>query len=286
MFSATRTRPSPLPTPQRAFDVYQKRDLIGKDTLYINWGLWSDGTPDIDSAARALVLYIGELAGLGPDARLLDVGFGYGDQLLDWCRLAHLGCAEGLNICPEQTAIARARLVDAGLAGRVNVQVGDAVSLPFQRDEFTAVTAVECAFHFRTREQFFREAARVLRPGGSLVLADFIDVDKPGLRTKLAQALTARHWNFAPDSFCSEARYRAMLEESGLAVRSIERLTDRVIPPGMIYARTRVWEQDLRTRMRRWTWLTTVAALGVSRMLGDPLPGEYILVRAEKPLAR
>jgi ubiquinone/menaquinone biosynthesis C-methylase UbiE len=280
MFADPDTRPSSDSALRRAFDVYQKRDLIGKDTLYINWGLWGPDTPDIDAAARALVLHIGRLAGLGPDARLLDVGFGYADQLLDWCRLADLGSAEGLNICPEQTAIARARIADAGFGGRVNVRVGDAVSLPFEREVFSAVTAIECAFHFRSREQFFREAARVLRPRGNLVLADFIDADRAGWRQKLAQQLAARHWNFAPDSFCSEARYREMLERAGFAVQSIERVTDRVIPPGMRYARRRVWERDLRERMRRWTWVMTVAALGASWALGDPVPGEYIIVRA------
>jgi len=282
MFAASNTHSSSDSALQRAFDVYQKRDLIGKSSLYINWGLWDADTPDIDAAARALILRIGELAGLGPDARLLDVGFGYGDQLLDWCRFTDLGSAEGLNICPEQTAVARARIADAGFGGRVNVQVGDAVSLPFERCVFTAVTAIECAFHFRSRQQFFREAARVLQPGGNLVLADFIDADRPRLRQRLAQTLAARHWGFAPDSFCSESRYREMLAEAGFVVQSFERVTHRVIPPGMRYARRRVWERDLRQRMRRWTWLKTVGALGVSWMLGDPVPGEYIIVRATR----
>jgi microcystin synthetase protein McyJ len=273
---------SPDPSPQRAFEVYQRRDLIGKSTLYINWGLWDASTPDIDSAARALVLHVGKLAQVGPGTRLLDVGFGYADQLLDWCRLADLGFAEGLNICPEQTAIARARIAEAGLSDRVKVQVGDAVCLPFPHEHFTAVTAIECAFHFRTREQFFRESARVLQPRGNLVLADFIGLDRPGRRQKLAQRLAAKHWGFAPGSFCSEATYREMLERTGFTIRSLERVTERVIPHGMRYARARIWDRDLRNRMRHSTWLMTTAALGLSRALRDPSPGEYIIVHAQR----
>jgi cyclopropane fatty-acyl-phospholipid synthase-like methyltransferase len=266
----------------RAFDVYQTRDLIGKSTLYINWGLWDADTRDIDAAARSLVLQIGKLAQLGPGARLLDVGFGYGDQLLDWCRLTGLGFAEGVNLCPEQTAIARDRIAAAGFSSQVNVRVGDAVALPFPAAHFTAVTAVECAFHFRTRERFFHESGRVLRPGGDLVLADFIGPDRPGRRQKLAQRLAARHWDFAPGSFCSETRYREMIERAGFDIRLFERVTERVIPPGMRYARTRIWDRDLRKRMRRGTWLTTAAALALSRALGDPVPGEYVIVHAKR----
>jgi hypothetical protein len=39
------------------------------------------------------------------------------------------------------------------------------------------VLAVECAFHFSSRRQFFREVRRVARPGASLALSDFVLAD-------------------------------------------------------------------------------------------------------------
>ena len=53
------------------------------------------------------------------------------------------------------------------------------------------VTAVECAFHFDTRERSFAEAFRVLRPGGHLVLADVIrNAPEPGGFRRWVQEFT------------------------------------------------------------------------------------------------
>jgi len=68
----------------------------------------------------------------------------------------------GLDLSPGSLKVAR----DRDPSGSTRFAVADAYRLPFQRDSFDAVAAMDFLEHVERPERVIAEAARVLRPGG------------------------------------------------------------------------------------------------------------------------
>jgi ubiquinone/menaquinone biosynthesis C-methylase UbiE len=103
---------------------------------------------------------------------VLEVGCGMGEGLNFLTRLVDPALAVGLDI--SRSAIRRA---DAILArgDRLAYVEGDAENLPFADGEFDLVINVESSHNYPDVEKFFREVARVLKPGGHFSHIDVFD---------------------------------------------------------------------------------------------------------------
>ncbi|WP_424810975.1 ArsR/SmtB family transcription factor [Roseococcus sp. YIM B11640] len=101
---------------------------------------------------------------------LLDIGTGTG-RLLELVA-ERTRRALGVDASREMLALARARLSERGLAERCTVRQADMYRLPLADGSFDAVT-LQMVLHYAEEPQAaLAEAARVLRPGGTLLVAD------------------------------------------------------------------------------------------------------------------
>jgi ubiquinone/menaquinone biosynthesis C-methylase UbiE len=132
-----------------------------------NYGLWNEGQADPKAASEALLdRLIGQLP--PPPARILDVAFGQGGSLKRLCAIYGENNVVGINIADDQVKHAKS----AGIACQIMVM--DAAKVSFDDESFDGILCMEAAFHFRTRLSFLKNAFRVLRPEGRLVLSDFL----------------------------------------------------------------------------------------------------------------
>lgn len=178
---------------------------------------------------------------LGPDTRLVDVGFGCGDQVLRW--IAHYGVRDvhGLNLSYSQTALARERLTAAGHAALAQqLEQGSATELYAWWSARTgagvradAVVALDCAYHFApARRVFLRQAASVLGPGGRLALSDLV-LARPdlSLRQRAVLAGMARLSRIPAGNLLTAKDYRLQIARAGFEIERFEDLTAAVFTP-------------------------------------------------------
>jgi|SRR5215207_1382494 len=192
-----------------------------------------------------LTLRAAELAGIGPGSHALDVASGAGTTALLLAR--ELGAeVVGVELGAEAVAQARAAAAQAGLDAAVSFVTGDAAALPLADAGVDAVLC-ECSLClFEDKQATVREMARVLRPGGRIVIAD-VTADRGRLPAPLA-SLAARVACVAdalPLDGCAQLMRRA-----GLDVASVERHDDAL--------RTMVDRAEARLRAAR---ILRVAAL-------------------------
>jgi SAM-dependent methyltransferase len=240
----------PARRPRAVYEVLGTRSGLGEASLYLNLGYW-DGADTYDAACQALARRLADAAGLGPGDQVLDVGFGFADQDLYWLETFRPARITGINLTPLHVEVGRRRVAEQRLDTRIALLPGSAVAMPFRAESFSAVLALETAFHFDTRETFFREAYRVLQPGGRLAVADVIPLAASGrsVAVTVAERLGRAFWQIPKANMYPAAVYSAKLAAAGFESARVVSIRDRVYGPFARFARRRLREPDVARRM-------------------------------------
>ena len=227
------------------------RIVLGPSLVY-SCAYWDSPDSTLESAQAAKLELICKKLGLRPGMRLLDVGCGWGSMAIHAAREFGVNVV-GVTLSGEQVELARKRVVEAGLAGQVDIRLQD------YRDvadgPFDAISSVGMAEHVGPDqfERYTRTLYELLRPGGRLLNHQI--ARRPGPRRTAPTFISAYVF---PDGELSPIGSTVQsVEQAGFEVRDVESLREH-------YALTlRQWVANLTGQ---WDEAVRLAGAGRARV--------------------
>ncbi|MDE6360236.1 MAG: bifunctional demethylmenaquinone methyltransferase/2-methoxy-6-polyprenyl-1,4-benzoquinol methylase UbiE [Muribaculaceae bacterium] len=186
-------------------------------------------TLGIDRSWRRKV--VGTAAAAAPRA-VLDVATGTGDLALQLARAIPGAAVTGIDLSEGMLSVGRRKVEEAGLAGRITLQQGDCLNLPFPDGSFDVVTVAFGVRNFEHLDRGYAEMARVLRKGGTLIILElsvpssplvkpFYSIYTKGIIPLLGRMVSSdsRAYSYLPESIAAMPqgeKMLALMEGAGL----------------------------------------------------------------------
>jgi len=258
--------------------------LMGRN---LHYGYFEDPGDDLDAATARLTRRMTETACLDGGPSVLDVGCGVGTPA---CHLAEsFGCdVTGISTSEigvrEATRLAAAR----GLAAKVRFLVRDGMDNGLPGASFDRVWVMQASHLMLQKEKLFAESARVLRPGGRMVLCDIILGGPLSMRAALEyrREFLLLHRVFGRAKMETLDAYASFAERSGLAVETREDVTRATRPTFDRWRRNAADNRDqVVALLGEESWREFVDACDVLERLWDAGKLGYGLFAAVKPSA-
>ena len=111
-----------------------------------------------------------QASNLWPPTSILDVGCGIGGSTLYLAEKFN-ATAMGITLSPVQAKRAKELSESANLSQQTNFIVADALDMPFADESYDLVWSLESGEHMPNKQKFLQECHRVLKPGGTIIMA-------------------------------------------------------------------------------------------------------------------
>ncbi len=216
--------------------------FLNRDNQYWgNLGYWQY-SHDYSSACEALAVVLAEASLLDKDSKVLDAGFGCGDQLLLWLDKYQVNTVAGINYSHCQTQVAKTRLIEAGYSETAKQihfgsvaeleQRSKKLDLTLGQGEINRIIALDCAYHFPCRKHFFQSSAGLITSNGRIGLTDILLADN---KLSVLESILLKTMLFLSriptENIIRRSDYEDQLIEAGFRDVQVKDISEHVFTP-------------------------------------------------------
>ncbi len=196
-------------------------------SLAMHAGYWDASTKNLNEALRRENEILAQMAGISSGDHVLDAGCGVGGSSIFLANT--FGCkVTGITLSAKQAEVARKKSFK--FCKKENVPeflVMDYTQTAFLDQSFDVVWAVESVCHAEKKEDFLKEAYRILRPGGRLIVADgFVHKSSLNNDRKMISWISG----FGCQSLATIDEFIVAMDKLGFSNVSKKDITSNVLP--------------------------------------------------------
>jgi len=193
----------------------------------LHYGYWDDSVKNFHEALLNLNKVLAEMAEIKEHENILDAGCGVGGSSI-WLAKEKNCTVTGISLNKRQIDKANTLAKEFGVLEKVSFEQRDYSNTFYPANSFDVVWAIESVCYADDKSDFLKEATRILKPGGRLIIADFFK--KKGLTRE--QTEEVRQWAacWAINDFATREEFEYKLKETSFRHVAWLDATDAIMP--------------------------------------------------------
>lgn len=194
----------------------------------LHYGMWDDKTNNFKEALLNTNRILAEKVGIKESDHVLDVGCGIGGSCLYLTQKYHCKTT-GISLSQKQIDQANQYAKSAHLNEKATFIKANHCNTAFLDATFDVVWGIESHLSEINKEDFFKEAYRLLKPGGKIIIADYLKTN--GNTTPKEESLLKKWLNcWAISTIVSENKFSDQLTNVGFQCVEMENVNNAIMP--------------------------------------------------------
>jgi len=193
----------------------------------LHYGYWDESVKNFHEALLNINKVLAGLAEIKEGEKILDAGCGVGGSSL-WLAKEKNCQVTGISLNKRQIERANASAKAFGLSGKLLFEQKDYTDTYYPSDTFDVVWAIESVCYAEDKTRFLKEAYRILKPGGRLIVADFFKIEN--LKSRDAEQVQQWAHGWAVNDFSTIEEFNLKLKEVRFENIKITDATKAIMP--------------------------------------------------------